>query len=159
MPSSINDVIGSCQPKQKVAFAKTHKTGGSTVQNIFLRYGWKNNLTFVVPKARTWMFNFKMSFNAKLAHTYPLWNRANTYDIFTFHSVWNYKEVRKLIPKSPVVTILRDPVNAFESGYEVKKSVKCMHKLSKSPQAEQQKYICSSLISVHGVPESFQNGH
>ena len=29
---------GSCSPKTQVAFAKTHKTGSSTLQNIFFRY-------------------------------------------------------------------------------------------------------------------------
>lgn len=28
----------SCEPSQKIAFCKTHKTGSSTLQNIFLRY-------------------------------------------------------------------------------------------------------------------------
>merc|ERR1712029_623570 len=32
----------NCQPQTKLAFAKTHKTGGSTLQNILLRHGYKN---------------------------------------------------------------------------------------------------------------------
>ena len=40
------------------------------------------------------------------------------FDLFVFHSLWNYKEVRKVMSKSAVtITILRDPVNTFESGY------------------------------------------
>ena len=43
-----NDIDGgdTCQPTMAVAFAKTHKTGGSTIQNIFLRYRKKYNLIF-----------------------------------------------------------------------------------------------------------------
>jgi hypothetical protein len=74
-------------------------------------------LTFVLPQRRTWMFSYKQPFEASLAHTYPYWNKANRFDIFTFHSIWNLKEVRKLVPKGPSITILRDPVEAFESGY------------------------------------------
>ena len=40
------------------------------------------------------------------------------FDLFVFHSIWNYKEVRKVMGKSAVtITILRDPVSTFESGY------------------------------------------
>ena len=46
-----------------------------------------------------------------------MWNPSNTFDIFTFHSIWNYKEVKKLVPEGPTITILRDPVDVFESGY------------------------------------------
>ncbi len=64
------------------------------------------------------MFNFKVPFSSALTHRYPWWNKEHKFDIFTFHSVWNYPEVRQLVPDSPAVTILRDPVDAFESGYE-----------------------------------------
>jgi len=33
-----------CSPETKIAFAKTHKTGSSTMQNILLRYGVKYDL-------------------------------------------------------------------------------------------------------------------
>ena len=40
------------------------------------------------------------------------------FDFFVFHSIWNYDEVRQVVPKpAPTITILRDPVNTFESGY------------------------------------------
>jgi len=109
--------LQTCSPIKSISFAKTHKTGSSTVQNIFLRYGWENNLTFVLPEKRTWMFGFKTQFSAVDAHTYPSWNKKNIFDMFIFHSIWNYKEVKKLVPKGPVITILRDPVDLFESGY------------------------------------------
>lgn len=64
-----------------------------------LRYGWKNNLSFVLPEKRTWMFSFKEPFNVKLAKHYPAWNSNNVFNIFAFHSIWNYAEVKKLVPK------------------------------------------------------------
>ena len=40
------------------------------------------------------------------------------FDLFVFHSIWNYLEVQKVIPKSAIkITILRDPIETFESGY------------------------------------------
>ena len=56
--------LQTCSPIKSISFAKTHKTGSSTVQNIFLRYGWENNLTFVLPEKRTWMFGFKTQFRS-----------------------------------------------------------------------------------------------
>ena len=106
----------NCSAQQNLIFAKTHKTGSSTLQNIFLRYGWKHNLTFVVPQAKTWMFTFKDRFRADLAHTYS-WSPRNLFNFFIFHSIWNRYQVRKLVPSGPVITILRDPVDVFESGY------------------------------------------
>ena len=55
-----------CQPQTSVSFAKTHKTGSSTLQNIFFRYGWNHNLSFVCPQQKTWMFSFKQPFSATL---------------------------------------------------------------------------------------------
>ena len=34
-----------------------------------------------------------------------------------FHSIWNYKEIRTLMPNASFITILRDPVACFESNY------------------------------------------
>ena len=40
------------------------------------------------------------------------------FDLFVFHSIWNYPEVQKVMSKSSItITILRDPVDTFESGY------------------------------------------
>ena len=33
------------------------------------------------------------------------------------YSVWNYNEVRKLLPSATFVTLLRDPVDCWESNY------------------------------------------
>ena len=87
------------------------------MQNIFMRYGWTNNLTFVLPQKRTWMFSFKETFSHSMAKTFPSWNKKNIFDMFIFHSIWNFKEVQKLVPEGPAITILRDPVDLFESGY------------------------------------------
>jgi hypothetical protein len=45
-------------------------------------------------------------------------NPEHIFDIFAFHSLWNGTEVDKIIPKpSARFTLLRDPVDVFESGY------------------------------------------
>ena len=49
---------------------------------------------------------------------HPSSSPPGPFDLFVFHSIWNYEEVRKVMAKSAVtITILRDPVKTFESGY------------------------------------------
>ena len=46
------------------------------------------------------------------------WNPSKTFDMMIWHSRWNREEVDKVIPKpSARVTIMRNPVDTFESGY------------------------------------------
>lgn len=103
-----------CRPRRKVAFAKTHKTGSSTLQNVLLRFGVNHNLTFAFPHD-SWMFSLKQPMNANLVLKGP-W-RALGFDLFVSHSVWNYTEVKKIIPSAAFITLLRDPVDCFESSY------------------------------------------
>lgn len=103
-----------CKPETKVAFAKTHKTGSSTLQNIFFRYGDENSLTFAIPE-RSWMYSFKEPFNHTMISNLP-WAKLG-YDLFIFHSVWNYPEVKQVLPDAVYITLLRDPVNCYESNY------------------------------------------
>ena len=42
-------------PRQKIGYLKMPKTGSGTTQNILLRYGFKNNLNFVLPKKGVFM--------------------------------------------------------------------------------------------------------
>merc|ERR1712156_906301 len=112
--SDSNLESGVCAPKTQVAFAKTHKTGSSTLQNIFFRYGDSHALTFAIPE-RSWMYPFKEPFNASMINKLP-WAKLG-YDLFIFHSVWNYPEVKKVLPSAIYITLLRDPVNCYESNY------------------------------------------
>ena len=44
-------------PQRKIAFAKTHKSASSTVQNVLLRYGLANGLEFLLPAKRNYLGN------------------------------------------------------------------------------------------------------
>lgn len=104
----------SCREHTQIAFAKTHKTGSSTLQNILFRFGDLRNLTFAIPE-KSWMYSFQESFHHSMISNLP-WASLG-YNIFAFHSVWNYNEVRKLLPSATFVTLLRDPVDCWESNY------------------------------------------
>ena len=106
---------------RKLIFAKTHKTGSTTIQNMIFRHGTQNNLFFVLPQNGAHTFSQDQSFNASDAEGYKvdedIENLTLEKNLFAIHSVWNYKEIRKILPTGPAVTILRDPITVFESAY------------------------------------------
>ena len=44
-------IFRTCQKKTNIGFLKTHKCASSSVQNILMRFGLKNELNFVLPSA------------------------------------------------------------------------------------------------------------
>ena len=123
MKYQINNILdlAKCTPNHQLVFAKTHKTGGSTFQNILFRHCLRNNKSIAFPIPKTWMFGFKQPFNASQVNGYSKTSgteeKAGTFDVFLFHSIWNYNDVRKVVPNGPAITLLREPVELFESGY------------------------------------------
>ena len=65
-----NTVEISCTPSKKLIFAKTHKTGSTTLQNIIFRFGENNRLMFVLPKSKSHFFNLKAHFTVQMAELY-----------------------------------------------------------------------------------------
>ncbi|XP_042875027.1 uncharacterized protein LOC122255180 [Penaeus japonicus] len=76
-----------CRPQHHVMFLKTHKCASSTVQNIFLRYGYTNNLTFALPGGGNYLGNPGL-FKAGLILRNLLTGVA---DIFAVHTRLNVK--------------------------------------------------------------------
>ena len=82
-----------------------------------MRYGYSRGLSFAIP-LKSWMYSFNEPFNINMVASYD-WNPEKTFDMMVFHSLWNGPEVDKVIPRkySKRITLLRDPVDTFESGY------------------------------------------
>ncbi|XP_066938910.1 uncharacterized protein [Macrobrachium rosenbergii] len=59
-----------CSSHDHIMFLKTHKCASSTVQNIFLRYGFKHNLTFALPEIGNYLGNPRL-FTANLVPRRP----------------------------------------------------------------------------------------
>ena len=102
-----------CSPQHHVLFLKTHKTGSSTMSNIFFRYGDFRNLAFVLPKfvLFEWPERFQVSFAVPLQTRRP--------NILCSHTRFNKKPMNWLFPKatSKYITILRNPVENFDSTF------------------------------------------
>ena len=67
-----------CREKRKIIFAKTHKTGSTTLQNILFRFGQQNNLIFLLPKSGTHYFNLKSHFRRSMADLYRLYKNVRS---------------------------------------------------------------------------------
>ena len=117
----------SC-PKEisKIGFMKTHKTASSTVQNILMRFGLNSNLNFAMlsegthlgPPKNQYTLNQKFSRTWLQGVPWKAMTETVGYDIFALHTKWDQKEVESVLgPGAKYVTILRDPVTAFESLY------------------------------------------
>jgi len=113
-------------PVSKVGFMKTHKTASSTVQNILMRYGLNSDWNFVMLSSGSHLgppgnqYSLTRPFSSAWITDMP-WHamtEAQGYNIFALHTKWNQEEVEKVLGDgAKYVTILRDPVDEFESLY------------------------------------------
>jgi hypothetical protein len=101
------------EEKQRVFFLKTHKCAGTTIQNILMRYGHKENLDFLLPNKNNYVgnpehFNISMVINV---------TADNKFDLFVHHT--RYSQDVKSVMRSGTffVTILREPTSLFQSMY------------------------------------------
>jgi len=108
-------VLLDCSPRRHIYFLKTHKTGSSTVQNILLRYGLKNNLNFALPKTPGCHV---YDYNAPIHHSMVRPSKFNSpFDLLVNHNHYNHNAVRKILPHDDLfqLSILRHPAEHFES--------------------------------------------
>ena len=66
-----------CRMVKQLIFAKTHKTGSTTLQNIIFRFGEKNKLTFVLPKSGKHFFYPDKLFGKSMAEPYKKYMSIN----------------------------------------------------------------------------------
>ncbi|XP_038621292.1 galactose-3-O-sulfotransferase 3 [Tachyglossus aculeatus] len=95
-----------------VAFLKTHKTAGTTVQNILFRFAERHNLTVALPHPSCdHQFCYPRSFSARFVHPATVPAR-----VLASHLRFNGPELRRLLPNDTVyVTIVREPGAMLES--------------------------------------------
>ncbi|KAK4010378.1 hypothetical protein OUZ56_019524 [Daphnia magna] len=100
---------------RKFIFMKNHKCASSTVENIIFRFALKNELNLVLPEKGNYLSTTELFDRASLSAT--KWRDLN-FDIFSLHNRWNKKEVVELLREEvPTFTIIREPVEVFESMF------------------------------------------
>ncbi|ELK13316.1 Galactose-3-O-sulfotransferase 3 [Pteropus alecto] len=111
----------SCPPLQDspprpkhmtVAFLKTHKTAGTTVQNILFRFAERHNLTVALPHPSCeHQFCYPRNFSTHFVHP-----ATRPPHVLASHLRFDRAELERLMPPGTVyVTILREPAAMFES--------------------------------------------
>ncbi|XP_019714058.1 galactose-3-O-sulfotransferase 3 isoform X2 [Hippocampus comes] len=103
---------GGKAKRTNVTFLKTHKTAGSTVQNILFRFAERNGLTVALPKQQCGHhFCYPNPFSANFVHPHTL-----PPNIVGNHLRFNAGELHRVVPADArYVTILREPAAMFES--------------------------------------------
>ncbi|XP_019938093.2 galactosylceramide sulfotransferase [Paralichthys olivaceus] len=103
-----------CSPAVNVMFMKTHKTASSTILNILFRFGEKHKLKFAFPNGRN-DFLYPLPFQSSQVKDY---RPGDCFNIVCNHMRFAPQEVTKLLPPDAAyITILRDPVDLFESSF------------------------------------------
>ena len=113
-----------------IEFLKVHKAASSTVQNIFIRFGLKRNLSFVIPADQHYISKEKTYFSdiwpplPKMSRDTPDKSLSNQgqgegykHDILCNHMVFNRKKISRLLHNDSVyIGIVREPLDQFLSS-------------------------------------------
>uniref|UniRef100_A0A3P9JHN4 Galactose-3-O-sulfotransferase 4 n=1 Tax=Oryzias latipes TaxID=8090 RepID=A0A3P9JHN4_ORYLA len=134
-----------------VVFLKTHKTGSSTVQNLLFRMGEKHGATFAFP-SYSYQFSYPDKFEADFVDELP--EGSSQFDILCSHMRLNMEELKKVMPPNTIyITILRDPVQTFESVFSY--YTFSIPAFSMAKEAAETMENRSALSVFLGSPESF----
>ena len=107
-----------CMKQFNVGFLKVHKTGSTTVMNIFVRFAIQHGLNIVLPKKTTGVgFNYLGYWKTVARDNIVPLPINETYNILCNHVVYNKSAFRSIMPNdTKYVGILREPVSHFKSA-------------------------------------------
>jgi len=106
----------TCKPFRKVIYLKTHKTGSSTLANIFHRAAVTLGARVVLPKGDLFL---GWPDSRGIANSFNEVPNVTEYDMFiSAHSRYNEELIAPIVPGSQRVTVLRNPRTHFLSSYE-----------------------------------------
>ncbi|KAK3107186.1 hypothetical protein FSP39_008872 [Pinctada imbricata] len=97
-------------------FLRTHKSGSTTIYSLFLRFGYRNNLTFVLPA----------KFNSTTISIVPFQKgkgylgapKGEKYEILCHHTVYNRTGLAGVLPIDTMyIGLVREPLAHFVSAF------------------------------------------
>ncbi|XP_045212360.2 galactose-3-O-sulfotransferase 2-like [Mercenaria mercenaria] len=106
------------KPVTHIGFLKVHKAASTTTQAIFLRFGWRRNLTFVLsPEYNKFGYPNIISTNESITKYNTLSPPpGKTFDILCNHVVYGQKEWSSILPPDTVmIGTIREPFGHFKS--------------------------------------------
>ncbi|XP_060071095.1 galactose-3-O-sulfotransferase 3-like [Ylistrum balloti] len=99
-------------PVQHIAFIKVHKAASTTMENIFLRYGYEHDLVFALPRKKD---RGGIKFLTK-QNILPIPKNKHI-DIFCTHVRYVKEDFHDMLPGDAVyIGIVREPFSQFESS-------------------------------------------
>ncbi|XP_064615249.1 galactosylceramide sulfotransferase-like [Liolophura sinensis] len=102
----------TCKERRHFAFLKVPKAGSSTVQNIFYRFGFNRNLTFLLPRFANFISYFPVIEKDNIIPP----PKGKRYEAMCNHVVYNRTAFRLSLPVDSVfVSILRNPTTHLSS--------------------------------------------
>ncbi|XP_065300763.2 galactosylceramide sulfotransferase-like [Dermacentor albipictus] len=107
-------VGAGCSERNRVAFIKTHKCAGTSVQNIVMRFGYSRNLTFAIGPRDVYL-GHPTRFRHDMVPDLARYGRQ--YHILAHHNRFSTRqEYARLLGNDVfIITILREPMAMFES--------------------------------------------
>ncbi|XP_078621127.1 galactose-3-O-sulfotransferase 3-like [Branchiostoma floridae x Branchiostoma japonicum] len=107
----------SCTRRTKLALAKVHKTGGTTLMQILHRFAYLRNLSLVIP-IQTNRGSINAFYPGGLKKEKCLPPQGDHYDMFTYHFVYKRDVLTNLLGNDTFfVTILREPLSHLKSQF------------------------------------------
>lgn len=103
-----------CSEHSRVAFIKTHKCAGTTLQNVLMRYGFSRDLTFAIGPRDVYL-GHPTRFRRDMVPNLRRYGRQ--YSFLVHHNRYSQRdEYADVIGKDVfIVTVLREPMALFES--------------------------------------------
>ena len=91
-----------------ISFLKVHKASSTTMQNIFFRFGLKNNLNILLPKTGNYLWKKADQMKIK---------QPKHYDLFAIHTIYRKSLFDSLLPSDSVkIGIVREPIDRMISA-------------------------------------------
>ena len=125
MPPGIGTIIddaATCtreSPERRIVWVKTHKTGSSTMTNMFHRIAHKYNISLALPTDDMY-FQWPRKTEIITSISYPVGAepQQHTFEMLcSGHIVYNRPEIERVVPDAKYVTIVRNPISHFKSSW------------------------------------------
>ncbi|XP_077985315.1 galactosylceramide sulfotransferase-like [Glandiceps talaboti] len=106
----------TCRPENNFVFIKTSKTGGSTLANIFFRYGVKKNLVAALDADHIFAIDYNSTEDKYNILQYNCSDFPG-YNFMANHILYHRKTMDNVVNNAKYITIFRSPESHMKSVY------------------------------------------
>lgn len=103
-------------PISRIVFLRSHRTGSHTIANIFYRYGSNKNLFYALPNFSNFQYYWPLRFHH--SHVDKSFLRKGLPDFLINIARNDFNRIKAFAKETFTVTIMRNPVEHFQSVYD-----------------------------------------